>query len=269
MFDDIAVAKYPASRKKGTPGYTVGTAIRDLQSALQGLGYDGLGAPDGDFGAKTAQAVKDFQADVLTGRRYRAGTIVTVPTRFAGPVTGVCDAATLHEVEAWSANGWSRPRVPAPFLFPLAKRPAESYHDGERRFGAARDNGARTHAGCDLYAPVGTEVRAVKDGTVVLGPYDFYRGTVAVEVNHGDFIIRYGEMQRKTAPGISQGVRVRQGQTIGYVGQLEGMSMSMLHFEMYAGTASGPLTNAANPPYMRRSDLLDPTARLDGASMTA
>jgi hypothetical protein len=37
----------------------------------------------------------------------------------------------------------------------------------------------------------------------------------------------------------------------------------MLHLEMFAGTAQGPLTNRENPPFMRRADLQDPTAFLD------
>jgi hypothetical protein len=36
----------------------------------------------------------------------------------------------------------------------------------------------------------------------------------------------------------------------------------MLHIELYRGTAQGGLT-ANNPPYKRRSDLLDPTPFLD------
>lgn len=44
--------------KKGASG----DAVRQLQQALKGLGYD-PGAVDGQFGAKTEQAVKKFQHD--------------------------------------------------------------------------------------------------------------------------------------------------------------------------------------------------------------
>ena len=50
-------------------------------------------------------------------------------------------------------------------LFPLSFRPAESYHERPRSFGAPRDGGTRSHAGCDLYAPIGTPVRAVADAS--------------------------------------------------------------------------------------------------------
>jgi hypothetical protein len=37
----------------------------------------------------------------------------------------------------------------------------------------------------------------------------------------------------------------------------------MLHLELFAGTAQGPLTDRNHPPFMRRGDLVDPTAFLD------
>jgi murein DD-endopeptidase MepM/ murein hydrolase activator NlpD len=79
--------------------------------------------------------------------------------------------------------------------FPLKEKPKGSYHEAPRNFGARRSHGKRKHAGCDLYAAVGTGVYAVADGTV-LAAYPFYLGTWAVEVDHGDFIVRYGEVQK-------------------------------------------------------------------------
>src|ERR1035438_5940841 len=51
--------------------------------------------------------------------------------------------------------------------FPLKHRPKESYKERPRSFGGPRAGGKRKHAGCDLYAPAGTEVLAVADGTVI------------------------------------------------------------------------------------------------------
>ena len=59
------------------------------------------------------------------------------------------------------------------------------------------------------------------------------------------------------------GTKVTEGQQIGDVGDLVGLDLSMVHFEMYSGAASGPLTVPSNTPFMRRSDLIDPTAHLD------
>jgi murein DD-endopeptidase MepM/ murein hydrolase activator NlpD len=148
--------------------------------------------------------------------------------------------------------------------FPLRSRPALSYSSGGRRFGAQRDGGSRRHAGCDLIAPEGTEILAVETGTVVRGPYPFYHGTYAIEVQHGPFVARYCEI-RGAADGVGVGTTVGAGQVIAYVGRM--YRDSMLHFELYDGTRSGQLTQRNNAPYQRRADLKDPTGFLDGCSV--
>ncbi|WP_376093944.1 M23 family metallopeptidase [Roseomonas sp. CCTCC AB2023176] len=154
--------------------------------------------------------------------------------------------------------------------FPLKEKPKDSYHERPRKFGAPRSHGKRKHAGCDLYAPVGTGVYAVADGKV-LAAYPFYLGTWAVEVDHGDFVVRYGEVQKKLGPGVTPGARILAGAEIGTIGRLEGLTVSMVHFEMYAGTETGPLTVKGGKgkfaAYQRRDDLLDPTPYLDEALM--
>lgn len=153
-------------------------------------------------------------------------------------------------------------------LFPLKFRPKESYHERPRSFGSPRDSGHRKHAGCDLYAAVGTPVLAVADGRV-LAVYSFYQGSWAVEVDHKSFVVRYGEVSKDIPPGIKAGQTVKRGQVVGRVGHLAHVTHSMLHFEMYSGKASGALTNRANKPFMRRSDLMDPTFYLDSALIEA
>ena len=75
-------------------------------------------------------------------------------------------------------------------IFPLRSRPKESYKEHPRSFGSPRSNGARKHAGCDLYAPAGAEILAVEDGTVLRGPYLFYDGVLALDVQHSSGIVR-------------------------------------------------------------------------------
>lgn len=148
--------------------------------------------------------------------------------------------------------------------FPMESRPAESYREGMRRFGAGR-SGGRKHAGCDLYAPLGTPIFAMDDGVVVQDLYHFYLGTYALEIQHPHFVARYGEITGRVPGGLRKGAAVRRGQLLGFVGRLNGLDLTMLHLEMYAGSASGPLTVRSNKPFQRRSDLLDPTPVLDVA----
>lgn len=149
--------------------------------------------------------------------------------------------------------------------FPLSFVPTLSYKKGGRRFGANRDGGKRKHAACDLIAPKGTEIYAVENGKVTYGPYLFYRGTYAIEFRlDSGKIVRYCEIE-KVASGVSVGSILTEGTLIAYVGKM--YVDSMLHFELYEGTGSGPLTVRSNPPYQRRSDLIDPTDYLDECAL--
>ena len=146
----------------------------------------------------------------------------------------------------------------------MEARPAESYREGMRRFGAGR-SGGRKHAGCDLYAPLETPIFAMDEGVVVQDLYHFYLGTFALEIQHPGFLARYGEITSRVPDGLRRGSEVRRGQLLGFVGRLTGLDLTMLHLEMYAGSASGPLTVRGNKPFQRRADLLDPTPVLDAA----
>ena len=160
-------------------------------------------------------------------------------------------------------------------IFPLFQRPAADYHLEPLAYGSPRGKlpgtigNERKHAGCDLYAPKGTPILAVADGTVTHHSMQFYRPTEgapwvgALEVWHpGLGKVRYAEIDRP-ADGIDVLSKVVAGQVIAYVGQVAGMAHAMLHFEMYAGTANGPLTDENDKPFERRADLQDPTTFLD------
>jgi murein DD-endopeptidase MepM/ murein hydrolase activator NlpD len=150
--------------------------------------------------------------------------------------------------------------------FPLPFRPKHDYHTGGRKFGAARDGGNRKHAGCDLIAPKGTEIYAVEDGEVVRGPYPFYHGTDAIEfkLSASGRIVRYCEISG-VAKGVHVGSKVKEGDLIAYVGKM--YKSSMLHLEMYEGTATGNLTDRSNKGFQRRKDLMNPTEYLDNAML--
>jgi murein DD-endopeptidase MepM/ murein hydrolase activator NlpD len=158
------------------------------------------------------------------------------------------------------------------FLFPFPTLPRVDWIRSPRAFASNRSNGLRAHAGCDLYFEKGTLIHSIADGTVIRGPYPFYCQTFALEVDHGDFLARYGEIQAKTA--VKEGDRVHAGQQIAKVGHLIGIQVpsDMLHFELYDKSASGPLTipdagrskkRSDGTPFMRRKDLIDPTAKLN------
>lgn len=140
--------------------------------------------------------------------------------------------------------------------FPTERPPLYDYVRGSglRYFGAPRDG--RLHAACDLFRNPGDKVFAISGGKI-LSRYHFYAGTDAIEVQHDSGkIVRYGEVS-SFVPGLSRvNDRVVKGQHIGNVSNLR-----MLHFEMFRGTGTGPLTQGRGQ-YSRRSDLMDPTQNL-------
>ena len=128
-------------------------------------------------------------------------------------------------------------------------------------FGSSR--GDRKHAGCDLYAPEGTAVFSITQGTV-LSVGGFYKGTDEIAVNHNYFIGRYCELIPSF--DIKPGCKVNSGDFLGVIISMDiknGGNNSMLHFEMYNGNAQGPLTDKNNTPFKRRNDIKNPTPFLN------
>ncbi len=75
----------------------------------------------------------------------------------------------------------------------------------------------RAHLGTDFAAPTGTPIRSVGDGVVAEAQYKANNGNYVKIRHNGIYATAYLHMS-KIGTGIFPGVRVRQGQNIGYVG---------------------------------------------------
>ena len=75
----------------------------------------------------------------------------------------------------------------------------------------------RPHLGVDYAAPTGTPVSSVGDGTVIFAGYKGQNGKIVIIRHPNGYTTYYGHFSR-IAKGIKHGVKVRQGQLIGYVG---------------------------------------------------
>lgn len=90
-------------------------------------------------------------------------------------------------------------------------------------------NTIRAHRGVDYAAPTGTPVRAAGDGTVSFrGARNGFGNTVVIE-HGGKITTLYAHLSR--FGDIRVGSRVRQGQTIGYVGMTGLATGPHLHYE--------------------------------------
>jgi murein DD-endopeptidase MepM/ murein hydrolase activator NlpD len=96
-------------------------------------------------------------------------------------------------------------------------------------WGEAR--GARPHQGLDIMAPAGTPVIAAADGTVEKLYFSKGGGGITLYQRTGHWMLYYAHL-RGYAPGISEGQAVREGETLGYVGDTgnAGTGNHHLHF---------------------------------------
>ncbi len=75
----------------------------------------------------------------------------------------------------------------------------------------------KAHLGTDYAAPSGTPIMSVGDGVVLEAKYNSNNGNYVKIKHNGTYTTQYLHMS-KIGSGIRPGTRVRQGQTIGYVG---------------------------------------------------
>ena len=94
----------------------------------------------------------------------------------------------------------------------------------------------------DYAAPTGTPVVSIGDGTVISVGWAGGGGNTVKIRHNSEYVTSYMHLS-KYASGIKNGVRVSQGQVIGYVGATGTATGPHLDFRVYKnGTAINPLT---------------------------
>jgi len=230
------------------------------------------GIPDGKISksnpaqSQTVRAIQYFQS---------SKGLAKPKEKHFGLVTLGCETlARLHELVG---SGFPELALSPPsevilsgdYRFPLNKTPISDYGKGGIAFGAVRMktdaqgnlNGFRIHAGCDLYTGGNAwDVYPVANGKVKCVNLYFKNNTHALDVLHdAGFWVRYGEIEPLKSL-YKNGAKVSKEEPLGTVG-LQGMH-TQLHFEIYSGVMTGPLTVKGAPGFERRPDLLNPTAYL-------
>lgn len=103
-------------------------------------------------------------------------------------------------------------------------------------------NRIRAHKGVDYAASTGTPIKATGDGTVVLAGKKGGYGRTVILKHGGKYSTLYAHLHRY-ARGVRTGSRVKQGQTIGYVGKSGLATGPHLHYEFRInGVHRNPLT---------------------------
>lgn len=88
----------------------------------------------------------------------------------------------------------------------------------------------RPHEGTDYAAPPGTPIKAAGDGRVSFAGWKGGYGRTVV-LSHGDNITTLYAHMSGLGKGIKNGTRVKQGQTVGYVGSSGMVTGPHLHYE--------------------------------------
>jgi murein DD-endopeptidase MepM/ murein hydrolase activator NlpD len=91
-------------------------------------------------------------------------------------------------------------------------------------------NTIRAHRGVDYAAPRGTSIRAAGDGKVIFRGVKNGYGNAVILQHGGNITTLYAHMSR-FASNVKVGSRVRQGQTIGFVGATGLATANHLHYE--------------------------------------
>ena len=98
------------------------------------------------------------------------------------------------------------------------------------------------HKGVDYAAPTGTPIHSTADGVIEFAGTQSGYGNVII-VRHSDKYTTLYAHQSRMAPGMRKGVRVSQGQLIGYVGSTGWATGPHLHYEFrIAGQPVDPLS---------------------------
>lgn len=111
------------------------------------------------------------------------------------------------------------------------------------------------HTGVDYAAPAGTPVVSIGDGTVIAVGYKGAGGNT-VKIRHNSVYTTAYLHLKGYAKGVKTGARVRQGQTIGYVGSTGRSTGPHLDFRVWKnGSPINPLKMQSPPAEPVRTDL--------------
>ena len=100
-------------------------------------------------------------------------------------------------------------KYPIEFTRISSRYSGRRFHPVQKRY--------KAHLGTDFAAPTGTPIRSVGDGIVLEAQYKSNNGNYVKIRHNGTYTTQYLHMSR-IAEGVRAGTRVRQSQTIGYVG---------------------------------------------------
>ena len=215
-------------RPGGVPGFgsTVGdTAAGDVDATTGGAPGSALRSPD-PVSARAGDSV---------------GLPALAPGRTGAPDTtsglGIAPGTDAASVPPPTATPDELSELRLRMAVPVPGVAATALHDD---FDQARGGGSRRHAAMDILAPRGTPVVAATNGRVVK-LFDSQAGGLTIyEADATNrFVMLYGHLDRYET-GVREGMDVKQGQILGYVGSTGNASAETPHLHFAVARSADP-----------------------------
>jgi murein DD-endopeptidase MepM/ murein hydrolase activator NlpD len=264
------------SAQSAPPGSTVRLELRagEIRSSLFATS-DAVGLPD----AVTMQLAEIFSGDIDFHHDLRRGdwfTVLYEMRDIGGQPSGagrIVAAEFVNKGRAYRAFSWQGQDASEGYYTEDGKSLRKAFMRSPLAFTRITSGFSlarfhpflqtwRAHKGVDFAAPTGTPVHATGDGKVAsAGQQNGYGNAVVLQ--HGSaYSTVYAHLSR-FATGMKPGVRVAQGDLIGYVGQTGWATGPHLHYEFRVNNeqrdpmtialpTAQPLTAAALHAYLER-----------------
>ena len=119
-----------------------------------------------------------------------------------------------------------------PLIWPTTGRITQGYGCTGFRMEPRYGSCAHFHGGIDIANKSGTPIRASAAGTIVHVGWDRWgtRNWMVILKHDNGLKTWYAHMQHRTVDGIKEGLRVRQGQVVGYMGSTGWSTGTHLHW---------------------------------------
>jgi murein DD-endopeptidase MepM/ murein hydrolase activator NlpD len=268
------------SAESAPPGSTVRLELRsgEIRSSLFAAS-DAVGLPD----AITMQLAEVFSGDIDFHHDLRRGdwfTVVYEMREIDGQTAGtgrIVAAEFVNKGNVYTAFSWQALDGSDGYYAEDGKNLRKAFMRSPLAFTRITSGFSlarfhpflqtwRAHKGVDFAAPTGTPVHASGDGKVVSAGRQNGYGNAVVLQHGGAFSTVYAHLSR-FAVGMKPGVRVAQGDVIGYVGQTGWATGPHLHYEFRVNNeqrnpmtialpTAQPLPAASRAAYLERVAML-------------
>lgn len=219
--------------------------VSTVINAIPSLNSSDEAAVDETADDELTELVTTMRQDLTAYRMRERERIAALPPSSRAPIAkssyghvtvSPAPAPSIDSFATRSGSGFSLPSL----LLPVVGVEPTDLNDN---WGVPRDGGRRRHRGIDIFAPRGREIVAVADGYISFIGQQPKGGNVIWLMTPSGYSFYYAHLDR-WAPGIYEGMQVRAGDLLGFVGTTGNAKRTPphLHFSVH-----DPEDQAVNP----------------------